>query len=170
LISAALIMAPGSAFAKWNGVFYRCAKTSIADVSHLTITEGAKALGLDTLGYAVEKAGLGEFLDSQRGTTVFAPMDEAFERIDKRVLEAIVGGPGENEVLTAVLTYHVSAKETDPRRVLYARKINTLSGQTFFLKRGSSEPKANQSNVECQDYRTANGLVWVIDSALLPQF
>jgi uncharacterized surface protein with fasciclin (FAS1) repeats len=35
---------------------------------------------------------------------------------------------------------------------------------------GSGGPQVNQANVACQGVRTSNGVVWLIDSVLLPQF
>jgi uncharacterized surface protein with fasciclin (FAS1) repeats len=44
-----------------------------------------------------------------------------------------------------------------------------VQGQTVFFNRNGA-PQINQSNVGCQPVRTTNGVVWLIDSVLLPQF
>ena len=74
------------------------------------------------------------------------------------------------EVLTAVLTYHVTPGEVDPRRVFIPRQVSTLQGQTVFFNRSKDGPQVNQSNIACQGVQTTNGLVWIIDSVLQPQF
>lgn len=48
--------------------------------------------------------------------------------------------------------------------------LTTLAGQILFASRDRKSPMVNQSQVDCQGYKTANGLVWVIDSLFLPQF
>ena len=163
---ALLVLSTSNAIAGWNSGYYACKKTEIADVSDLTITEGAEALGLNVL-VSVIPPDVAELLDSSENITVFAPTDEAFGNIPTDILSAIAVN---DEVLTTVLAYHVSPKLVDPRKVLYIRKVGTLAEQNLFVNRARNAPKVNQSNVECQGYRTANGLVWVIDSVLLPQF
>jgi uncharacterized surface protein with fasciclin (FAS1) repeats len=74
-------------------------------------------------------------------------------------------------ILTAVLTYHVSPGLKDPRRPLRPLEVKTLQGQTVFLDSGlGKRPQVNQSTAKCQGVRTTNGIVWIIDSVLLPQF
>ncbi len=152
--------------ANWRGGHLTCAKTKIADASHLTITEGAAILGLNVLA-SVLPAEVAELLDTSEGITLFAPTDEAFGNVPADILDAIAS---DEEVLTTVLAYHISPNEVDPRRAFFIRKADTLAGQPVFLNRSRSGPMVNQSEVECQGYRTANGMVWLIDSVLLPQF
>lgn len=166
LLPGLLFFAATSANAGWRGGYLGCAKTQITDVSHLTITEGAEALGLNTL-VSVLPADVAELLDNSEGVTVFAPTDEAFGKIPDEVLAAIAS---DEDVLKTVLAYHVSPQEVDPRKIAYIRKKATLAGQSLFLSRDRNGPMVNQSEVQCQGYRTANGLVWLIDSVLLPQF
>lgn len=172
-VALTLIIAPGllamsvnKVSAGWGGGYYSCAKTPIVDVSDLTMTEGAEALGLDILASIIPDS-VAELLDTSENITLFAPTDEAFESIPTDIAAAIIG---DEAILTTVLAYHVTPKKVDPRRVLYIRKLNTLAEQKLFASRTRNEPMVNQSNVSCEGYRTANGLVWVIDSVLLPQF
>ena len=167
LVASFLLTAPFSdVSAAWGGGYKACLKTKIADVSHLTITEGAEALGLSVLVSVLPDA-VADLLDSSEGITVFAPTDEAFGNIPGDILSAIAA---DEAVLTKVLAYHVSPKKVDPRRAWRIRKVDTLAEQTLFVSRSRAQPTINQSKAECQGYRTANGLVWVIDSVLLPQF
>ncbi|MCG8047303.1 MAG: fasciclin domain-containing protein [Candidatus Thiodiazotropha endolucinida] len=166
VLPAMLMLSTTSANAGWRGGYFKCAKTEIIDVRPATITEGAVALGLSTLA-AVLPFEVAELLDSSEGITVLAPTDEAFENIPPDLLTLIASDP---DILTAVLSYHVVPKEVDPRKVRYIRKYQTLAGQTLFASGDRRSPMVNQSEVDCQGYRTANGLVWVVDSVLLPQF
>ena len=139
---------------------------------HGTIVEAALATPeLSTLAFAVQAAGLVDVLNSPGPFTVFAPTNDAFEAIPEPVLSAILA---DNDLLTGVLTYHVSlgtGRWKDPRRALLApRERNTVQGQTVFFNRNNAGPQVNQSQVNCQGVKTDNGVVWFIDSVLLPQF
>ena len=94
-------------------------------------------------------------------------INAAFEAIPAEILSDIVADPA---ILTAVLTYHVSPGKADPRRAWFPRERGTLQGQTVFFNRGRQGPQVNQANVQCQGVKTDNGIVWIIDSVLLPQF
>ena len=72
--------------------------------------------------------------------------------------------------LTDVLLYHVVAGHFDPRRVFYVRSVDSLLMQDLFVKNGRKNPSINNSEIGCTGVQTDNGLVWIIDSVLLPQF
>jgi uncharacterized surface protein with fasciclin (FAS1) repeats len=166
LLPAMLLLTATSANAGWRGGYFSCAKTEIIDVRPATITEGAVTLGLSTLA-TVLPMDVVNLLDTSEDITVFAPTNEAFANIPPDLLTLIAS---DEDILTTILSYHVVPKQVDPRRVRYIRKYTTLAGQTLFASRDRKSPMVNQSQVDCQGYRTANGLVWVIDSVLLPQF
>jgi uncharacterized surface protein with fasciclin (FAS1) repeats len=166
LLTAFSIFASTSANAGWKGGYHVCEDTHITDVSDLSITEGAAVLELTTLA-SVLPPDIAELLDSSEDITVFAPTDEAFAKIPEAVLNAIAS---DETILKTVLSYHVSPQRVDPRKIYHPRKVDTLAGQDLFLSVSMDGPKVNQSNIDCQGYRTRNGLVWLIDSVLLPQF
>ena len=141
----------------------------------VTIAEVAIAnpLGnLDTLVTAVtlaDPAVLEALSDPEANLTVFAPDNGAFAMIPDPIF-ALLTNPDAQSILTDVLLYHVVPGKFDPRRVFYIRSVDTLLGQDIFVKRGRSNPTVNQSNIDCTSVRTDNGLVWIIDSVLQPQF
>jgi uncharacterized surface protein with fasciclin (FAS1) repeats len=144
----------------------QCLKTEPARFDG-TIVEAALATpALSTLVDLVVAANLVDALNAPGNLTVFAPTNDAFSAIPEPVLGAI---GSDIDVLTAVLTYHVTAIPTDPRRALKPREVPTLQGQGVFVEYDGA-PQINQSNAACQAVRTSNGTVWLIDSVLLPQF
>lgn len=133
-----------------------------------TIAEAALATpDLSTLVFALGEAGLVDTFLGEGNFTVFAPTNEAFGKIPGPVLEAILA---DVDLLTTVLSYHVTLGHADPRRAYVPRAVNTLAGQNVFLGRSDGSPYINNSGVSCQSVRTSNGTVYVIDSVLLPQF
>lgn len=139
---------------------------------YVTIAEVAVAnplANLDSLVGAVLAADplvLEALADPSALLTVFAPVNSAFEAVPAEVLTGII----EAGSLTNVLLYHVITGERDPRGGAYLRSEDSLLGQFIFVKRGRANPTVNQSNIECTGVQTDNGLVWLIDSVLLPQF
>ena len=120
---------------------------------------------LTTLVSAVGKAKLVDTLNSAQGITVFAPTDDAFSKIPKKDLNAVLA---DNTTLTKVLTYHVVPGQLTPDQLAGTHK--TLEGDTVTVK-GSGEDftvgKAD-AKVLCGNIPTANATVYVIDSVLMP--
>ena len=116
---------------------------------------------------AVAAAGLVPTLQGQGPFTVFAPTNAAFAKVPAPLLNVI--GSDVN-LLTAVLTYHVSAGTADPRRNLIPTQVKTLQGQTLYVGYDADGASVNQATALCKGVKTTNGTVWLIDSVLLPQF
>jgi uncharacterized surface protein with fasciclin (FAS1) repeats len=150
--------------------FLRCLSTPAVEF-HGTIVDAALATpDLKALADAVVAAGLAETLSGPGPFTVYAPTNAAFAKIPPAILSALVA---DRALLTAVLTYHVSpgkGRHLDPRQVLFQpREAKTVQGQTVFYSR-NGDAQVNQANAACQPVRTTNGVVFLIDSVLLPQF
>ena len=84
---------------------------------------------LSTLVTAVKAAGLVDTLSGKGPFTVFAPTNEAFAKLDKRVLDYLLE-PAHKEQLTKVLTYHVVAAEAKSTDLKNGEEIKTVEGKT----------------------------------------
>ncbi|MGB6032450.1 MAG: fasciclin domain-containing protein, partial [Bacteroidota bacterium] len=90
------------------------------------IVETAVAAGsFNTLATALTKAGLVETLKSDGPFTVFAPTDEAFAKIPKSTLTALLN---DKEQLTKVLLYHVVSGEVMSSDVAKIKSAKTVEG------------------------------------------
>src|ERR1700712_4814175 len=78
-----------------------------------------------TLVAAVKAAGLVETLESAGPFTVFAPTNEAFDKLPKGTVETLVK-PENKAKLTGILTYHVIAGRLDSKAL--AMKIKDGNG------------------------------------------
>ena len=129
------------------------------------IVETAASAGqFGTLAAALEKAGLTETLKGQGPFTVFAPTDEAFAKVPKAQLDALLA---DREKLAAVLTYHVvpgsvMAKDVKPG------KVRTVQGSELTVST-TDGVKVDAANVVKTDILADNGVIHVIDSVVLPQ-
>ena len=120
---------------------------------------------LKTLVAAVTKAGLVDTLNSAKGITVFAPTDDAFAKIPKKTLNAVLA---DKATLTKILTYHVVPGRLTPDQLAGTHK--TLEGGKLTIQ-GSGEDftvGTGGAKVICGNVPTANATVYVVDSVLMP--
>lgn len=118
-----------------------------------------------TLVTAVEKAGLVETLSGTESFTVFAPTDEAFAKLPKETLDAVLA---DKEKLTSILTYHVVSGKVMSTDVVNLKEAMTVQGGKLSIDT-SNGVKINDANVVKADIETSNGVIHVIDTVLLPQ-
>ena len=118
---------------------------------------------LKTLVAAVTEAGLVDTLNSAEALTVFAPTDDAFAKIPKKDLNALLA---DKEMLTTVLTHHVVAGKIAPEDL--AGDHETLAGDTLTVEGSGEDFTIGDAAVVCGNVTTANATVYVIDSVLSP--
>jgi uncharacterized surface protein with fasciclin (FAS1) repeats len=118
-----------------------------------------------TLVAAVKAAGLVETLKGEGPFTVFAPTDEAFAKIDKAALDALLA---DKEKLTAVLTYHVVPGKVVAADVAKIDSAKTVQGGTISIDT-SDGVKVDGANVVKTDVVASNGVIHVIDTVILPK-
>ncbi|MFM9957616.1 MAG: fasciclin domain-containing protein [Phycisphaerales bacterium] len=121
-----------------------------------------------TLVAALKAAGLVETLSGAGPFTVFAPTDDAFAKLPKPVLGALLK-PENKGLLTEILTYHVVSGRVSSVDAIKAGKAKTLEGSQVSVSGSSGSLMANSSRVIIEDLDTANGVVHVVDSVLIPE-
>ena len=118
---------------------------------------------LKTLVAAVTEAGLVDTLNGAEALTVFAPTDDAFAKIPKKDLNALLA---DKKALTTVLTHHVVAGKLSPEDV--AGEHETLAGDTLTVEGSGEDFTIGDAAVVCGNVTTANATVYVVDSVLMP--
>lgn len=119
---------------------------------------------LATLVAAVTQAGLVDTLNSAQDITVFAPTEEAFAKIPKKDLNALLK---DKAALTAVLTHHVVPGKLSPADV--AGEHETLNKDMITVEGSGEDFTAEGAAVVCGNVQTANATVYLIDSVMLPK-
>ena len=144
---------------------------SILAISSLTafaakdIVDTAVAAGnFKTLVVALKTADLVNTLKGKGPYTVFAPTDEAFAKIPKADLDALLAN---KEKLSAVLTYHVVPGKIMAKDVK-AGDVATVNGKTIKITTANGVV-VNMSKVTATDIDASNGVIHVIDSVLMPK-
>ena len=117
----------------------------------------------NTLAAALTAAGLVDTLKGKGPFTVFAPTDEAFAKIPKAQLDALLADKAK---LTEVLTYHVVAGKVMAGDVK-AGKVKTLQGSELNIGT-TGGVTVDAARVTATDIVADNGVIHVIDSVVLP--
>ena len=129
------------------------------------VVDTAVAAGqFKTLATALQVAGLVETLKGKGPFTVFAPTDEAFAKIPKADLDALLKDKAK---LTAVLTYHVVPGKVMAKDVK-AGKVKTVQGSELTVATMGGVTVDNAKVIKT-DIAASNGVIHVIDTVVLPK-
>lgn len=141
------------------------ALASLGSAHAKDIVDTAVAAGsFKTLATALQAAGLVETLKGKGPFTVFAPTDEAFAKVPKADLDALLKDKAK---LTAVLTYHVVPGKVMAADVK-AGKVKTVQGSELTVSTAGGV-KVDAANVVKTDITADNGVIHVIDSVIMPK-
>ena len=133
-----------------------------------------------TLVAAVKAAGLVDTLKGAGPFTVFAPTNEAFDKLPKGTVDGLLK-PESKKALTGILTYHVVPGRQDAasiEKAIEAGKgkatFKTVAGGTLTAtKEGNAviltDEKGGKSKVTIADVFQSNGVIHVVDSVLMPK-
>jgi uncharacterized surface protein with fasciclin (FAS1) repeats len=121
---------------------------------------------LSTLVAAVKAAGLVDTLNGLQSATVFAPTNDAFAKIPKADLTALLADKAK---LTKILTYHVVAGEKVAPSMLSAKPLTTVEkGMVTVTGSGEDFTVNGNAKVVCGNVQTSNATVYLIDTVLMP--
>lgn len=166
--ATAMALSAPAAHATVNvGQYLQCRHAQLVDFPGTIVDAAIATPELSTLVNLVVSANLVGALSAPGNLTVFAPTNAAFGKVPAPLL-GLIGSDA--NLLTSVLTYHVTAGPADPRRSLIPSQVRTLQGQTLYIGYDQDGASVNQSVAACKGVKTTNGTVWLIDSVLLPQF
>ncbi len=132
-----------------------------------------------TLVTAVKAAGLVDTLQGKGPFTVFAPTNEAFEKLPAGTVDTLLK-PENKAKLAAVLTYHVVPGKVTADKLAREIKagdgsaqLTTVNGEKLTARMmGNSieltDAKGGMSRVKIADVIQSNGVIYVIDTVLMP--
>lgn len=188
LLSGKLVLAQGasevnpvidSVKAKWGKVKIVDGATMIS--SNDIIENIARSKEYTTLLSVIENAGLTETFKSKGPITVFAPTNQAFDKLPAGVLDTLLK-PNHKLDLSNLLTYHAVAGRLTARDI--ARKINANNGEAIFTTIAGSKLTAkidanrnivltdengNESVISRFDIPQSNGILHIVTSVLVPK-
>jgi uncharacterized surface protein with fasciclin (FAS1) repeats len=140
------------------------AATAFASQAKDIVDTAVAAGSFKTLATALQAAGLVDTLKGKGPFTVFAPTDEAFAKIPKADLDALLKDKAK---LTAVLTYHVVPGKVMAKDVK-AGMVKTVQGGSLTVGT-TGGVTVDGAKVIKTDIVADNGVIHVIDSVVLPK-
>ena len=162
-------------------VHTRLVSAVVASALMLIGTAGAQAadivetaVGAGTFKTLAAALGAADLVDTLKGAgpfTVFAPTDEAFEKLPKGTVESLLK-PENKDKLKAVLLIHVVPGSVTAADVVKLKEAKTAGGAAVKIstdggvKVGTAK---GMSNVTKTDIETSNGVIHVIDAVILPE-
>jgi len=132
-----------------------------------------------TLVAAVKGAGLVETLESPGPFTVFAPTNEAFDKLPAGTVDTLLK-PENKAELVKILTYHVvpgrlTRKDLKRKIKMGGGKamLKTVQGGTLIVTMQDGtlmlmDEKGGMSTVTIPDVYQSNGIIQVVDTVLMP--
>jgi uncharacterized surface protein with fasciclin (FAS1) repeats len=130
------------------------------------IVDTAIAAGnFKTLVTALQAAGLADTLKGDGPFTVFAPTDEAFAKIPKDQLNALMAN---KTLLIALLTYHVVPGKVMSTDLKNGMTIKTVPGENIIISLDNGGVMVNDAKVVQADIVSTNGVIHAIDTVLIP--
>jgi len=119
-----------------------------------------------TLLAAIDAAGLTETLSGEGPFTLFAPTDEAFDRLPAGMVEALLANP---EALAQVLSYHVVAGELMAAKMIITDTLTSAAELPIPVTSDEEgRVQVQYSTITAADVEAANGVIHVIDRVMLP--
>uniref|UniRef100_A0A4W6DYN2 Periostin n=1 Tax=Lates calcarifer TaxID=8187 RepID=A0A4W6DYN2_LATCA len=121
---------------------------------------------LTTLSDVAQNAGLLDKLGQPGHYTLFAPTNDAFEKLGSDVLERL---QGDKEVLKALLNFHLLDSLQCSEAILAGSSYETLEGNNIEIGcDGESLTVNGVKMVLKKDIVTTNGVIHLIDQVLMP--
>jgi uncharacterized surface protein with fasciclin (FAS1) repeats len=151
-----------------QGKFMSTHDSNISQVSSKNLIDTAAANGsFHKLGKALEAAELNTVLKGTGPYTVFAPTDEAFEKLPKGTLENWLK-PENKEELIAVLKYHMLPGRTSAAEVEKLTEPTMMQGQTAKVRKDGDRLSIGGAKITKRDIASSNGVIHAIDTVIVP--
>lgn len=132
----------------------------------------AKSADHTILFRALRVSGLTEQAGSKGPYTVFAPTNEAFNKLPEGSIDEF-WQPANKQKLIRILTAHVVKGNLKADQLQDGQKLKTVSGETLTVgKQGDditlTDSKGNTANIVFADVEATNGTIHSIDTVLMP--
>ena len=133
-----------------------------------------------TLSTAIIAAELDDILNSDGPFTVFAPSDDAFNKLSREEINALFL-PGNKDKLQSLLAYHMIAGHLSASKILRAMcrgegvaTFTTVQGKKLTATMDGidivlTDDFGNKARILVADENQCNGVIHVIDSVVLPK-
>jgi uncharacterized surface protein with fasciclin (FAS1) repeats len=162
-VDSTAMMSDSARMAKPEGVMV----DGVAMTPDKTIVQNAvQASSVTTLVKAVQAAGLDGTLSGPGPFTVFAPTNDAFNKLPNGALAGLMK-PESKDKLKGVLTYHVIAGRLLAQDLKDGQQLTTVNGEKITVSVKEGKVMINNATVQTPDVISSNGVTHIIDNVLL---
>jgi len=138
------------------------AQAQAKDIVDTAVSAGT----FNTLAAALKATDLIATLKGTGPFTVFAPTDEAFAKLPKGTLDALMKDPAK---LKGILLYHVVSGKVMASDVVKLKSAKSVQGSSISITVSGGKVTADNANVVKTDIMASNGVIHVIDAVILPK-
>lgn len=131
------------------------------DIVDIAVEDGR----FTTLVAALQAADLVDTLKGEGPFTVFAPTDDAFNKLPAGTVEGLLE---DIPTLTNILLYHVVPGKVMAADVVNLSSADTASGESLAISVMGDKVMINDAMVIITDIEASNGVIHVIDTVLIP--
>lgn len=139
------------------------------DVSNPNVVQVAvSSTDHSTLVKAVQAAELVDVLSNAGPFTVFAPTNDAFDKLAAGTVEGLLK-PENKDALSNILEYHVYVGVLNAETFVDGQVIGQVNGGNVKISLVDGKPVLNGKAHILASIRASNGVIHVIDEVLLPE-
>ena len=147
---------------------YGYSKDKVSSMEKADIVDTARSSGsFNTLVSALQAADLTETLKGDGPFTVFAPTDEAFNRLPAGTVEDLLK-PENKAKLQSILTYHVVPGKVMSWDAVKMSSAKTVNGKSFRISKSGDGLMVDDATVTKADIKASNGIIHIIDRVIMP--
>ena len=121
---------------------------------------------MTTLKRGIIEAGLGKTLSETGPFTIFAPSDEAFDELDKNVVEDMMK-PQNKAHLLEVLNLHVVEGKIHLKDLKDGEMLRTVSGKELRIKVREGVVSVDGADIHGQEVQASNGSIYSLDTVMM---
>lgn len=122
---------------------------------------------LSTLVTAVQAAELTTSLSNAGPFTVFAPVNEAFDKLPAGTVDDLMK-PENKEKLSDILGHHTYVGVIKTEQMTDGQNLGMVDGQNITIKMVNGKPTVNGTVNIIASVPASNGMVHVVDGVILP--
>jgi uncharacterized surface protein with fasciclin (FAS1) repeats len=137
------------------------------------LTTASKAGNFKTLAKALDAADLTKVLQGKGPFTVFAPTDEAFAKIPKEQLDALLLPENKRSLASTLNAHVVAGKAVKSERFVAAKGLYLRMNNNSVLAVDAKDPakgiKIGDALITKADIVASNGVIHVVDTVYVPK-
>ena len=131
------------------------------DIVDIAVDDGR----FTTLVAVLQATDLVDTLKGDGPFTVFASIDDAFNKLPAGTVEGLLG---DIPTLTNILLYHVVPGKVMAADVVNLSSAETASGESLTISVMDGKVMINDAEVIITDIEASNGIIHVVDTVILP--